>query len=71
MCLFRTLLFLNTLFNEYVTSDFDPDFLRRFIANSINQLEKMKAVSLNETSQLIQAIIQLFRNLKKKERVLI
>ena len=71
MCFFRTLIFFNTLFNEYMTSDFDPDFLRQFISKSISQMERMKAMSISETSRIVQAIIQLLINLEKKERVLI
>jgi len=71
MSLFRTLLFLNNLFNEYMTSDFDPQFLRHFISKSVAHLQELNTYVTKEPSIIIEAIISLFENLEKKERILI
>lgn len=71
MSLFRTLLFLNNLFNEYMTTDFDPQFLRHFISKSKAYLQELSVYVTTEATIIIDAILSLFVNLERKERILI
>ena len=71
MSLFRTLLFLNNLFNEYMTTDFDPQFLRHFISKSKVHLQELSVYVTTEATIIIDAILSLFVNLERKERILI
>lgn len=71
MSLFRTLIFQNYLFNEYIYSDFDSTFLNSFIASSISHLTAICEVSTIDTADLVSTIIVLLRNLSKHEKILI
>jgi hypothetical protein len=72
MCLFRTLLFLETLFNNYTPADFTPAFLTHFLRSSIDQIHSINEISTNnDTNEIIEALLTLLRNMEKKERVLI
>lgn len=71
MSLYRTLIFLNHLFSEYMYKDFELNFLNSFIRQAIAQLQKMSPISTNETSEVIEDIIELLKNIKKKEKVLV
>jgi hypothetical protein len=71
MSFYRALIFLNHLFSEYMYKDFELNFLNSFIRQAIAQLQKMSPISTNETREVIEHIIQLLKNIKKKEKVLV
>ncbi len=71
MSTFRTLVFFNNLFSEYMFKDFDLNFLNNFIKTCISMLQKMHVTSTNDTGEIINYIITLLNNIKKREKFLI
>ena len=71
MSTYRTLIFFNSLFSEYMFKDFDINFLKNFIKNCTVLLQKMQVTSTNETNEIIEYIILLLSNIKKREKHLV
>lgn len=71
MSTFRILIFFNSLFSEYMFKDFDLNFLNNFIKNCTSMLQRMQITSTNETNDIINYIISLLSNIKKREKFLI
>ena len=71
MCLYRTLIVFNSLFTQYMFNDFQFNFLNNFIRQSIAQLTNISLISTNDTAELINAIISLLHNIKKKDKILV
>ena len=71
MSLYRTLIFFNSLFNEYMFNDFEYNFLANFIRLSTSQLNQLISICTNDSAELITAIITLLANVKKKEKILV
>lgn len=71
MALFRTLLFMDNLFNDYHPNDFDATFLQNFLNSCLGQLELLAQLTTKETAQIIGAVVALLVNLKNKKKILI
>lgn len=71
MSTYRILIFFNSLFSEYMFKDFDITFLNNFIKNCTSMLQNMQLVSTNDTGEIINYIISLLANIKKREKFLI
>jgi hypothetical protein len=52
-------------------NDFEGTFLTNFIRQSVAQLRNIKNVSTNDTADIIDSILILLENIKKKEKILI
>lgn len=71
MALFRTLVFLDNLFNKYLPTEFDPGFLKTFISRSLHELRVLADLTTNETADIIAAILALLNNLSRRDKILI
>lgn len=71
MTTYRTLVFFNSLFSEYMFKDFDLNFLNNFVKKCISMLQNMLSTSTNDTGEIINNIIALLNNIKKREKFLI
>jgi len=71
LSLYRTLIYFNSIFSEYMYKDFDANFLHNFIRQCFILLQELGNVSTTETNDLISNIFLLLNNVKKREKYLI
>ena len=66
LSLYRTLIFFNSIFSEYMYKDFDSAFLSQFVRQCDLLLRELGNVSTTETNDLISNIFILLNNVKKR-----